>query len=156
MHQFRVIPPKVRTAAPGDILLSPFANRSQFPFSITVVPDVDLSMPAAFHNVSSFPEKRLTTGTDIDLDITQIVNSSSFPAIAVSEAPADGFIRMDVAFSNDTMFPGFTISEAPEDGNLYATFITNVSTFGAITVSGDSGDDYGPLGEEPIGEGPSF
>lgn len=144
MHQFRVIAPKVKTAAPGDILLPPFANRSTFPFAISVVPPIDLTLPAAFRNVSTFTQLRVTTGDEPNITLPSFTNESTFPALTVSEAPDDGYIYFTV-FTNESSFPSgnLEIDEAPADVDILFTPFSNESTFpeNVITISPIGTDD---------------
>lgn len=159
MHLVRVIAPKVRTAAPGDILMTPFANHSTFPFAISLVPPADITMGPAFRNVSTFPSKRITTGTEPNITISELINVSTFPTIEVDAAPADAFIRMGAVFENDSSFPTIEVDAAPDDVFLRMSIFANTTTFGSIVV--DTGevisvDDYGPLGMDPLGSTPAF
>ncbi len=155
MHQFRVIAPKVKIAAPGDILLPIFANRSQFPFALSIVPPVDLTLPVAFRNTSTFPTMRITTGVEPDLTIPQVVNTSTFPTLSISEAPADADLTF-TPWTNESTFPGLTVSEAPADGFIgLPTPFVNVSTFGGMTISPDEttdDDSSEGIGTDVIGD----
>jgi hypothetical protein len=150
---FTIVPQVKPVLDPTDLAPRTFANRSVFPRGTRIEADGTITLTRVI-NLSTFGHHRITTGADLDILPSRVVNTSTFPTgTEVSESPPDGAIEPSRVVNTSTFPTGTEVSASPADGALRPSRVVNTSTFPTGTVVTED-DDGGPIGISPIGSDP--